>query len=454
MGFVPSHSGGGRQGNLAPFLNSKVDSTGSPRQPARMNPIRQNARVLTASLVGTSIEFFDFYIFGTAAALVFGSLFFPSQSSSAQQMAAFMTFGLAFVARPLGAIAFGHFGDRVGRKVTLVSSLMLMGLSTVLIGTLPGYAVIGILAPLLLCILRFGQGFGLGGEWGGAALLAVENAPKGWEARFGAAPQMGAPIGFLFSNGLFLLLGMNLSEADFIAWGWRIPFLASAVLVAVGLWIRLRITETRQFAEVSAPPVAVPIAEVVMRHLPLLLAASAGAVSCFATFYLGTAFALSYGTKTLHLDRETLLTIQLGANLFLALGIVISATTADRFGAKRVMAVGALLTALVGAVYAPGLLSRSYPVIFVMLASSQLAMGMNYGPLSLWLSGLFPVRVRYTAISLAFTIGGIVGGALSPIAAQALASSGHMGAVGGLLVVAGLLTLVGITLARPAFEAE
>ncbi len=454
MGFVPSHSGGGRQGNLAPFLNSKVDSTGSPRQPARMNPIRQNARVLTASLVGTSIEFFDFYIFGTAAALVFGSLFFPAQSSSAQQMAAFMSFGLAFIARPLGAIAFGHFGDRVGRKVTLVSSLMLMGLSTVLIGTLPGYAAIGIIAPLLLCTLRFGQGFGLGGEWGGAALLAVENAPKGWEARFGAAPQMGAPIGFLFSNGLFLLLGLSLSQSDFIAWGWRIPFLASAVLVAVGLWIRLRITETRQYAEAATPPVAVPIAEVFSRHFVLLLAASAGVVSCFANFYLSTAFALSYGTSTLHLDRQTFLAIQLGADLFLALGIVLSATAADRYGAKRVIAFGALLTALVGVIYAPALLSKSYPVIFAMLALSQLAMGVNYGPLSLWLSQLFPVRVRYTAISLAFTIGGIVGGALSPIAAQALASTGHMGAVGGLLVVAGLLTLVGLKLARPASAAE
>lgn len=415
-----------------------------------MNPIRQNARVLTASLVGTAIEFFDFYIFGTAAALVFGKMFFPAQSSSAQQLAAFMSFGLAFVARPLGAIAFGHFGDRVGRKATLVYSLMLMGLSTVLIGLLPGYAEIGIIAPLLLCILRFGQGFGLGGEWGGAALLAVENAPKGWEARFGAAPLMGGPIGFLFSNGLFLLLGLSLSEGDFIAWGWRIPFLASVVLVAVGLWIRLNIAETRQFAETAAPPVAVPIAEVASRHLFLLLAASAGVVSCFVPFYLGTTFALSYGTNELHLDRQTFLAVQLGANLFLALGIAMSAMAADRFGPKRVLAVGALFTVLAGAVYAPALLSRSYLVIFAMLSFVQLVMGVNYGPISRWLSQLFPVRVRYTAISLAFTIGGIIGGALSPIAAQALASAGHIGAVGSLLGIAGLLTLAGITLARPA----
>ena len=415
-----------------------------------MHPIRQNARVLSASLIGTAVEFFDFYIFGTAAALVFGPLFFPSESSSAQQMAAFMSFGLAFFARPLGAIAFGHFGDRVGRKATLVASLLLMGLSTVLIGVLPGYAAIRTMAPLLLCLLRFGQGFGLGGEWGGAALLAVENAPKGWEARFGAAPQMGAPLGFLFSNGLFLLLGMGLSEADFIAWGWRIPFLASAVLVAVGLWIRLKITETPAFARAEAPPVAVPIAAVIRQHPLLLLAASAGAASCFAVFYLSTAFALSYATSTLGIDRQTFLALQLGANVFLAVGIIGAAMAADRFGTSRVMVLGAVLTVVTGLVFGPVMASGSLPAIFVMLSFALLVMGLSYGPLGGWLSGLFPVRVRYTAISLAFTFGGIVGGALTPIAAQQLAASGQIVAAGWLLAAVAVLTLAGLKLAKPA----
>ncbi len=415
-----------------------------------MHPIRQNARVLSASLVGTAVEFFDFYIFGTAAALVFGPLFFPSESTAAQQLAAFMSFGLAFFARPLGAIAFGHFGDRVGRKATLVASLLLMGLSTVLIGVLPGYAAIGFVAPLLLCVLRFGQGFGLGGEWGGAALLAVENAPKGWEARFGAAPQMGAPLGFLFSNGLFLLLGMGLSEADFIAWGWRIPFLASAVLVAVGLWIRLKITETPAFAAAEAPPVAVPIANVIRQHPLLLLAASAGAASCFAVFYLSTAFALSYGTSTLKIDRQTFLALQLGANVFFAIGIIGAAVAADRFGASRIMVLGATLTIVTGLVFGPVMASGSLPAIFAMLSFALLVMGLSYGPLGGWLSGLFPVRVRYTAISLAFTFGGIVGGALTPIAAQQLAASGQIVAAGWLLAVVAVLTLAGLRLAKPA----
>jgi MFS family permease len=417
-----------------------------------MHPIRQNARVLTASLVGTAVEFFDFYIFGTAAALVFGPLFFPSESSAAQQMAAFMSFGLAFFARPLGAIAFGHFGDRVGRKATLVASLLLMGVSTVLIGVLPGYAAIGTLAPLLLCLLRFGQGFGLGGEWGGAALLAVENAPKGWEARFGAAPQMGAPLGFLFSNGLFLLLGMGLSEADFVNWGWRIPFLASAVLVAVGLWIRLKITETPAFAKAEAPPVAVPIAEVIRRHPLLLLAASAGAACCFAIFYLCTAFALSYATSTLKIDRQTFLALQLGANIFFAIGIMGAAIAADRFGAGRIIALGAVLTIPTGLVFGPMLASGSLPMIFALLSFALTVMGLTYGPLGGWLSGLFPVRVRYTAISLAFTFGGIVGGALTPIAAQQLAASGQIVAAGWLLAAVAMLTLAGLKLAKPAAE--
>ena len=415
-----------------------------------MHPIRQNARVLSASLVGTAVEFFDFYIFGTAAALVFGPLFFPSESTAAQQLAAFMSFGLAFFARPLGAIAFGHFGDRVGRKATLVASLLLMGLSTVLIGVLPGYAAIGFVAPLLLCVLRFGQGFGLGGEWGGAALLAVENAPKGWEARFGAAPQMGAPLGFLFSNGLFLLLGMGLSEADFVSWGWRIPFLASAVLVAVGLWIRLKITETPAFATAEAPPVAVPIANVIRQHPLLLLAASAGAASCFAVFYLSTAFALSYGTSSLKIDRQTFLALQLGANVFFAIGIIGAAMAADRFGASRIMVLGAVLTIVTGLMFGPVMASGSLPAIFVMLSFALLVMGLSYGPLGGWLSGLFPVRVRYTAISLAFTFGGIVGGALTPIAAQQLAASGQIVATGWLLAAVAVLTLAGIRLAKPA----
>ncbi len=411
-----------------------------------MNPIRQHSRILTAALVGTAVEFYDFYIYATAAALVIGPLFFPAQSEAAQQLLSFMTFGLAFFARPVGAVAFGHFGDRIGRKATLVASLLLMGGSTLLIAFLPTYAMAGPIAPALLCLLRFGQGFGLGGEWGGAALLAVENAPKGWEARFGSAPQLGAPLGFLCANGLFLLLGLGLSEADFAAWGWRIPFLASALLVGVGLWVRLRIGETPAFraALESAPPPRVPVGRLFADHPGAVVAGIAGVVACFAIFYLATTFALSFGTKTLGYPREQFLAVQLGANTFFAVGILISGWLSDKTSVRKVLGGGALLTVLLGLVFGSGLGSGSLLVVFLTLSAALFTMGLTYGPLGAWLPTLFAVPVRYTGISLSFNVGGILGGALAPFAAQALADRGGTAYVGLFLTLAGLLTYIGV----------
>jgi MFS family permease len=419
--------------------------------PISSHPISVHRRVLLAALVGTAVEFYDFYIYATAAALVFGPLFFPAESAAAQTLFALMSFGIAFVARPVGAVAFGHFGDRIGRKSTLVASLMLMGGSTLAIAFLPTYQTAGWLAPLLLCVLRFGQGFGLGGEWGGAALLAVENAPKGWEARFGAAPQLGAPVGFLAANGLFLLLGLGLSEAEFAAWGWRIPFLASALLVAVGLWVRLRIGETRAFAEAIAHerPPAVPIARLMTHHLGAVVAGSAGVIAAFAIFYLATAYALAQGTGALGYPRETFLAVQLGANLFFALGIVLAAVQADRSSPARVLMLGAAGTVLLGLVFGHGLNAGSLWLVFATLAAALLAMGYVYGPLGAWLPRLFPVPVRYSGISMAFNTGGIIGGAVTPVFAQMLAAGGHGAQAGLLLSAAGLVTLIGVRLARP-----
>lgn len=416
------------------------------------HPIRQHARILTASLVGTAVEFYDFYVYATAAALVIGPLFFPAESEAAQTMASFMTFGLAFFARPVGAIAFGHFGDRVGRKSTLVASLMLMGLSTLLIAFLPTYAMAGPVAPALLCLLRFGQGFGLGGEWGGASLLAVENAPKGWEARFGSAPQLGAPLGFLAANGLFLILAVNLSDADFAAWGWRIPFLASALLVGLGLWVRLRIGETAAFraALEAAPPPRVPIGRLFADHAGAVIAGIAGVVACFAIFYLATTFALSFGTKTLGYSREAFLLVQLGANTFLAIGILLAGWWADRTSARNVLGKGAALTAVIGLVFGAGLGSGSLLLVFLTLAAALLVMGLTYGPLGAWLPTLYAVQVRYTGISVAFNVGGIIGGAMAPFAAQYLAQHGGTAYVGLFLTVAGSLTLAGVLFGRKA----
>ena len=420
-----------------------------------MSLLRAHRRVLAAALVGTAVEFYDFYVYATAAALVFGPLFFPSESATAQQLLSFMSFGLAFVARPVGAIAFGHFGDRLGRKSTLVASLLLMGVSTLLIAFLPTYAMVGWVAPLLLCVLRFGQGFGLGGEWGGATLLAVENAPKGWESRFGAAPQLGAPVGFLTENGLFLLLGLGLSDADFIAWGWRVPFLFSALLVGVGLWVRLRIGETPAYREAleKAPPPLVPLGAVLRDHWAPTLAAGAAVVSAFAIFYLSTAFALSHMTAERGVSRETMLALQLAANLFLALGIVLAAIGADRTTPGRMLAWGAAATVLLGLVFGPALAEGSLALVFMTLAGGLLVMGFVYGPLGGWMPALFPVTVRYTGMSVAFNVGGILGGAVAPIAAQMLSAAGGIGLVGLFLSAAGLVTLLGVMVGRPSAAA-
>ncbi|WP_422062400.1 MFS transporter [Sphingopyxis sp.] len=415
-----------------------------------MAPYRAHRRILTASLVGTAVEFYDFYIYGTAAALVFGPLFFPESSDSAQLMYSFMTFGLAFFARPVGAIVFGHYGDRIGRKSTLVASLMLMGGSTLLIAFLPTHAMAGWVAPLLLCILRFGQGFGLGGEWGGAALLAVENAPPGWASRFGMFPQLGAPVGFIAANGLFLLLGLGLSEADFTSWGWRIPFLFSALLVGLGLWVRLKIGETPAFAEAigTGKPVGVPLGELFRNHLVAALAGTFAVVACFAIFYLATSFALAHGTKALGYPKETFLLIQLGAILFMAGGIVFSGYASDASSPQRVLTWGCGATVLVGFLFGPSLASGSWLVIFTGLATALFVMGLVYGPLGSWLTSLFPVHVRYTGASISFNAGGILGGALAPIIAQALADWGGTAVVGLYLALAGIVSWLGLLMVR------
>ncbi len=415
-----------------------------------VSAMARHKRVLTASLVGTSVEFYDFYIYATAAALVLGKLFFPTSSPAAAQLNSYATFALAFFARPLGASVFGHFGDRIGRKSTLVASLLLMGGSTFAIAFLPTYAQIGWWAPLILCVLRFGQGFGLGGEWGGAALLTVENAPAGWTARFGMFPQLGAPVGFIAANGLFLLLGLWLDDAQFLAWGWRVPFLVSALLVGLGLWIRLKLTETPEFARALAeePPPAVPLGEVFRRHFAKTLAGTMSVVACFAIFYISTAFALSYGTATLGIARETFLGLQLGAILFLALGIILAGWWSDIFSPRSVLIGGCIGTILMGLLFGPALDSGALPAIFAVLALALLCMGFTYGPLGAYLTALFPVRVRYTGSSAAFNLGGIVGGALAPSIAQQLVIDHGIGWVGLYMSAAAAISVTGLLLQR------
>ena len=417
---------------------------------AGISAIGSSRHILIASLAGTAVEFYDFYIYATAASLVFGPLFFPAGTPSLQLLSAYASFAIAFFARPVGAILFGHFGDRIGRKSTLVASLLLMGGSTIAIALLPTYAMAGWLAPFLLCLLRFGQGFGLGGEWGGAALLAVENAPPGWRGRFGMFPQLGAPVGFIAANGFFLLLGLVLSPDQFINWGWRVPFLASAVLVGLGLWIRLRLSETPAFvaALAEAPPPEVPLGEVVRNQPGALLAGTFGVIACFAIFYITTAFALGYGTTNLGISRTAFLSVQLWAILFMAAAIVAAGWLSDSYGPRAVLIGGCIAGILAGLMLMPMMRTGSLFAIGGFLCFGLTAMGFVYGPLGAWLPALFPARVRYTGSSLAFNVGGILGGGLTPILAQALAENGGLTLVGAYLSFACMLSLIALVAIR------
>ena len=416
--------------------------------------VNSTRRVLFASLAGTTIEFFDFYIYATAAVLVFPKLFFPASDPASATLQSLATFALAFFARPVGSAVFGHFGDRIGRKATLVAALLTMGLSTVFIGLLPTYASIGMLAPILLALCRFGQGFGLGGEWGGAVLLATENAPPGKRAWYGMFPQLGAPIGFLASGGIFLLLSENLSDAQFLSFGWRIPFIASSVLVLVGLYVRLKITETPAFQEAmeKRERVAVPLVTVFRNHAWALTLGTLIAVATFLLFYLLTVFCLSWGTSKLGYGREQFLIIQMTGVLFFAVTIPWSAVLADRYGRRFILM---LVTAGIigfGLVFGQLFQAGLTGVVLTFILGFAL-MGMTYGPLGTLLSELFPTAVRYTGSSMTFNLAGILGASLAPSVATWLATNHGLPSVGYYLSGAASLTLLALWLSRETREA-
>lgn len=403
-----------------------------------------------ASMVGTMIEYFDFYIYSTAAVLVFPKLFFPMSSPTAATLESLATFALAFFARPLGAALFGHFGDRIGRKATLVAALMTMGPSTVAIGLLPGYESIGILAPLLLAIFRFGQGLGLGGEWGGAVLLATEYAPANKKAWFGMFPQLGAPLGFFLSNGSFLLLSNYLTDDQFLNWGWRIPFLASAILVLVGLYVRLNIEETPDFKKVieEKQQVRVPIMDVFRKHTNMLILGSLAATATFVLFYLMTVFTLSWGTAHMGYSREPFLLAQLIAILFLALGIPIASQWADRIGKMNVLIITSVAMFVFGLFFKQLFVENNLTQTTVFLSMGLLLMGFIYGPLGTALSHIFPTEVRYSGSSLAFTFAGILGASVAPYFATYLATNRGIEYVGYYLCGASLVSLIAFILVR------
>lgn len=407
------------------------------------------ARILIASLVGTTIEFFDFYIFATAAVLVFPHLFFPNSDPASAVLQSFATFSIAFFARPLGAAVFGHYGDRIGRKATLVAALMTMGLSTALIGFLPGYETIGVFAPLLLAVCRFGQGLGLGGEWGGAVLLATENAPphrRGWYAMF---PQLGAPLGFVLSATSFLVLTETLTDAQFLAWGWRLPFVASLLLVLLGLYVRLKITETPEFQKVvdTEARVAVPLVVLIRNHKRALLLGTLVALATFVLFYLMTVFSLSWATGKLGYSRERYLEIQLIGVAFFAATIPLAAWLSDRYGRRSVLVIATACTGVFGLFFEPLLASGLAGALAFNVIGLAL-MGFNYGPIGAALASPFPVSVRYTGASMTFNLAGIFGASLAPYVATWLALNFSLAWVGYYLLGACVLTLAAMLASR------
>ncbi|WEY38016.1 MULTISPECIES: MFS transporter [Paraburkholderia] len=416
----------------------------------------RTSHVIFASFIGTAIEFYDFYVYATAAALVIGPVFFPHGSATAQALSAFVTFGIAFIARPIGSFLFGHFGDRIGRKSTLVASLLVMGLSTTLIGFVPGYDSIGSLAPILLCVLRFGQGIGLGGEWGGAALLATEYAPAGKRGWFGMFPQLGPSVGFLASNGLFFGLALSLSDEQFRSWGWRVPFLVSAVLVALGLYVRLKIAETPAFkaAVEREERVRVPLATLLTQHGGATVLGALAMVVCYTLFYISTVFSLSYGVSTLHFSRPAFLGLLCVAVVFMGLATPLSAWASDRFGRKPVLVVGIVAAILSGFAMQPLLGSGSTPLVLLFLVIELFLMGVTFAPMGALLPELFPTRVRYTGAGVAYNLGGILGASVAPYIAQLLAAHGGLAWVGGYVSAAAVVSLVGVLCMRETRDAN
>ena len=407
-------------------------------QPALNSP----AKVLLASLVGTTIEFFDFYVYATAAVLVFPALFFSNSDPMTALLASFATFSIAFFARPLGAIVFGHFGDRIGRKATLVAALLTMGISTVVIGLLPTYAQIGVAAPALLALCRFGQGFGLGGEWGGAVLMATENAPEGKKNWYGMFPQLGAPVGLFLSSGMFWLLLQFMPEETLLSWGWRIPFLASIVLIIVGLWVRLSITETPDFQKAidNEERVAVPVFELFSNHKISIVLGTFVALATFVLFYLSTAYLLSYNVKVVQIPFTDALAIQIWGAVIFGLFIPVAGLTAERLGRRRVL-IGTTLAIAAFSFLVPVLMVENEARILGFVTLAMALMGMTYGLIGTALAAPFPTRVRYTGSSITFNFAGIVGASLAPYIATWLQSTYGLAYVGYYLLAAALVTL-------------
>ncbi|HWK77072.1 MFS transporter [Microbacterium sp.] len=434
-----------------------------------VKPANPRSRVITASLVGTTIEFYDFYAYATAAVLVFPILFFPSDNETASLLASFAVFGAAMVARPIGAMVFGHFGDKYGRKATLVASLLTMGIATVLIGVLPTFQQINWVAPLLLLVLRLAQGFALGGEWSGAALVATENAPKGKRAWYGSFPQLGAPIGFIIANFIFLAINWLLPHAEdpslkseaFLAWGWRIPFLFSAVMVIIGLWVRLRLVESDTFKKAAETGAIrkMPLATVFRHYWKQLLLGTFIMLATYVLFYLMTNFTLTYGVALtdakvpgLGFGYTDFVLMQIVGVVFFGIFTLLSGPIADAVGRRRLLMWVTAAIIVFGLSFNVFLLPQVDPRFTGALTQAFLIlgfmlMGTTFGPMGALLPELFPTNVRYSGSAISYNVSSILGAAVAPFIAVALWSAvgGQPWLVGLYLSAMGVLTFIALT---------
>ncbi|MFX1758419.1 MFS transporter [Rhodococcus sp. As11] len=413
---------------------------------------RAARKAALGSFVGTAIEWYDFFIYGTAAALVLGPQFFPGSSEVAGTLAAFATLAVGFIARPIGGVVMGHFGDRIGRKSMLVVSLLLMGFATVAIGVLPNYAAIGVAAPILLVALRFIQGLGVGGEWGGAVLVATENAPAGKRGLYGAAPQIGVPAGVLLANLVYLPLTAFLSEETFNAWGWRIPFLASAVLVFVAMWIRLGLEESAEFKAAKDAPAAeekLPILEVLTQHWKTVLLAGGTFIATNGIAYAYMVYVLKYGEATLGFSKTTMLALLIASCPFWMAGMAFAAWRSDLVGRRTVYIRSSAALVVAAALFFPLMDTALLPVMLLAMVGLGFTLGCCAGPQSALFAELFPAKIRYSGASLGYQVGAILGGGLAPMVATSLfAATGTSMSITGYFVLIALISLVSILLLR------
>ncbi|MFT8458764.1 MAG: MFS transporter [Liquorilactobacillus ghanensis] len=414
--------------------------------------VRDSVRtVIFASMIGTAIEFFDFYAYGTAAAAYFPKVFFPEVTPTIATLLSLLTFGVAFVARPLGSFVFGHFGDKIGRKKTLVVSLLLMGLATFLIGVLPSYHALGLAAVVLLCTCRFIQGIGLGGEWSGAALVATENAPEDRRALYGAFPELGAPLGFFLSNGLFFVLESWLTPAQMIAFGWRVPFLASAFLVVVGLWVRARMQETPLFrlAQAKQQVTKSPLLTVFKTSWRQIIQGTLIVAVTYTLFYTLATWSLTYATTNLGFSNREYLFLLMGAIIVFAVLIVFASKLADKFGRRRVLLTSSAALVVFSLLF-PYLLQgqRNFLGAAAFLVIGFTLMGVAFGPVGAVLPELFKTEVRYSGAGISYNLAAILGAAFAPTIATWLANTWGIKSVGLYLAVMAIACFVALLTVR------